>query len=89
MLYKTALITGASSGIGKEIALTLADSGLQLVLLARRRDRLRRLQEELDGRVPSCQLCCDLTDLDALKKALAALQLSDLGEAHYRPIVEG
>ena len=44
---KTALITGASSGIGAEFARTFAKRGYRLILAARRRERLEALREEL------------------------------------------
>ena len=44
---KTALVTGASSGLGKDFATALAESGVNLVLCARREDRLRELANAL------------------------------------------
>ena len=42
-----ALITGASSGIGMEMAKYLASKNIDLILVARREDRLKALQQEL------------------------------------------
>ena len=58
---ETALITGASSGIGKEFAKQLAARGSDLILVARREDRLRELAESLDTttHVVPCDLVND------------------------------
>lgn len=46
----TCVVTGASSGIGAEVARLLAERGYNLTLAARREDRLRELGDELSGR---------------------------------------
>ena len=45
---KTAIITGASAGIGQACARALAEEGARLVLTARRQDRLEKLQKEIE-----------------------------------------
>jgi uncharacterized protein len=62
---QTALITGASSGIGEEFARQLADRGYDVILVARREDRLEELAETLPTR--SAVIACDLaTEADKL-----------------------
>lgn len=47
---RTALITGASAGIGRELALVFAANGFDLVLVARREERLAALAQEVQGK---------------------------------------
>jgi 3-hydroxy acid dehydrogenase / malonic semialdehyde reductase len=73
LLYKTALISGASSGIGWATAKCLADEGLNVILLARREDKLKELAQQLNKKVRSFIVVADVTDLDNLQQQLDQL----------------
>ena len=61
----TVLVTGASAGIGRELAVQLAGRARTLVLLARRTARLEELRAQLVARYPRLRvvvLAADLSD---------------------------
>ena len=72
---KTALVCGASAGIGRATALALAASGASIIALARRRDRLEALLPELTaaGAPSVTALVADLDDTAGLREAVAGL----------------
>lgn len=59
-----ALVTGASSGLGRDMARSLAKHGINVILTARRVDRLRELKEELTEKygVKVMYIAADLSD---------------------------
>ena len=82
---KTALVTGASSGIGKAIATALLDQGMTVIGLCRSVDQLP------DGVKP---LACDLRDESAIKAAFESLEELDIlvnsaGLAYLSRICDG
>jgi NADP-dependent 3-hydroxy acid dehydrogenase YdfG len=72
--YSTALVTGASTGMGAAIAERLAKRGLTVHALARNEDRLKELAD-MTGAVPHV---VDLTDTAALTAAVGSLEVDVL-----------
>lgn len=61
----TALVTGASSGIGAAAARLLAAEGVKVILAARSEERIRRLADELEG---ATAVVCDVGDAEQVKR---------------------
>jgi short-subunit dehydrogenase len=72
----SALVTGASAGIGREFARQLAGRALSLILVARREQKLTELRDELRQQYPNLTVHIrrtDLADLAQLKELMACL----------------
>ena len=80
MTERVTLITGASSGIGTELARVFASNGHRLALTARRADRLETLAGEIAvlGGTRPLIIPCDLEQPDAGDKIAAALAAADV-----------
>lgn len=76
-----ALITGASAGIGAEFALRLAERGINVVLVARRRDRLEELASTIEDmyRVEARVAPLDLTAREIVQTLRPAIEDIDIG----------
>src|SRR5918994_2152625 len=77
-----AVVTGASSGIGREIALDLAEAGMNLILVARRRDVLERLASDIGAHNGTSEirvLAADLASESALEAVEEATHDLDVG----------
>ena len=85
---KTALITGASSGIGRATAIALAKAGFQLVITGRRAERLQELAQEL-GAAPVHTLVFDVRDRAAVEAAVHARRVEAVAAEVAGVVAEG
>ncbi|MFH4965984.1 SDR family NAD(P)-dependent oxidoreductase [Gaetbulibacter sp. M235] len=98
-MSKTALVTGATSGIGKATAYEFAKHGIQLIICGRRQERLEAIKKELESLTKVCTLQFDVRDKRQVEKAIASLPnefkqidilINNAGNAHgLDPIQSG
>jgi uncharacterized protein len=93
MMTGLAVVTGASSGIGRSYAARLAADGMDLVLVARRSDRLNALKGDLEGHSVSVRtVVADLACAQDVQRLCSELEtlpvellVNNAGLAHYMP----
>lgn len=91
---KTALVTGASSGLGEHFARCLGAAGASVVLAARRADRLKALQAELAGKgVKASAIDLDVTSAESIALAFDAagpldILVNNAGISIVKPALE-
>lgn len=98
-MSKTALVTGASSGIGKATAIALAGAGYNLVICGRRKEALQQLKTQLQEKVEVEILQFDVRNKEEVSKAIQNLPqkfktidvlINNAGNAHgLDPIQSG
>jgi 3-hydroxy acid dehydrogenase/malonic semialdehyde reductase len=98
-MKKTALVTGATSGIGRETARILAKNNYKIILCGRREDRLTALEKELSEFTEIHTLCFDVRDKKAVFDCINSLPsdfskidvlINNAGNAHgLSPIQDG
>jgi 3-hydroxy acid dehydrogenase/malonic semialdehyde reductase len=98
-MIKTALITGATSGIGKATAYEFAKHGIRLILCGRRLDRLQTIQKELESLTNVHILSFDVRNNTEIEHAIHSLPdnfktidilINNAGNAHgFDPIQTG
>lgn len=98
-MQKTALVTGATSGIGQATARILAKNNYKIILCGRRKERLNELKKELAEFTAIHTLCFDVRDKEAVFESITSLPtafsqidvlINNAGNAHgLSPIQDG
>lgn len=97
MKRKTALITGATSGIGRATAHEFAKQGINLILCGRRQERLDTIQQALEKQTDVHTLNFDVSDNAAVIKAIGSLPddfnnidilINNAGNAHGKDAIQ-
>ncbi|ALI98152.1 SDR family NAD(P)-dependent oxidoreductase [Rufibacter tibetensis] len=97
MAQKIALVTGATSGIGRATAVSLAQQGFKIIVAGRRTERLQELIQQL-GQENVYPLEFDVRDKEAVQNALAGLPaewrsvdvlINNAGNAHGLSPIQG
>ena len=72
---RVAVITGASSGLGRQMAIAFAKQGASLAILARRKDRLESVKKEIEENGSEClAIKCDVTNVENIKLAAQEIE---------------
>lgn len=96
-MKKTAFITGATSGIGREIAREFAKHNIRLILCGRRQERLDELQTELNSLTETHTLNFDVRNNEKVAAAVASLPenfqsidilINNAGNAHGKDSIQ-
>ena len=91
---KVALVTGASSGLGVHFAHCLGEAGASVVIAARRADRLKSLQAELEAKgIAARSIDLDVQSADSVAAALEAagpldIVVNNAGISIVKPALE-
>lgn len=98
MTGRVAVVTGASSGLGVQMAKALAAQGADIAILARRKEKLEKVAEEIRTLGVKClPIQCDVTDTEAVRKAAELIEadfgkvdilINNAGSGGVKPAIE-